>query len=402
MKKILFSIFIFLICFSVLECVVRAIWFMKYKTWDIDCKKTKIFINDPYTGYRLKPGYDARKEFNELCETDLPVIRGTIICYKDRNWRMSHKNDKTFTVNSLGFRGQEIEPDDNSKFIILALGGSTTMGNGVSDDETWPACLEKHLHDKGLINVKVINGGVGGFSSRNELRLFMHYGLKLNPKIVLVHDGWNEISLVWTLKDKWNKKYIGDLAYIAGTNKFVYNTPLLSIRLAYAAASRITNKIASSGFKNNAYSYTASLPLIKKDFWVKDWHENISALKKMAEDSGAEVYLLNYPGLCRKGSNIEEKNLVIRNTRVGNTVNYEFWVEVKDEINKAIKKNNDFRVLDTVNEFTGIKNVDYAKFFLDEMHMNAQGDDLFAEIIAEKLSADQVFLENYDKFLKQK
>jgi hypothetical protein len=56
---------------------------------------------------------------------------------------------------------------------VLVVGDSFTFGDQVSDDETWPACLEATLH-RG-----VDNGGVFGYGAAQALRRAL---LKLNEK----------------------------------------------------------------------------------------------------------------------------------------------------------------------------------------------------------------------------
>ena len=41
-------------------------------------------------------------------------------------------------------------------------------------------------------NVEVINGGVFGWSSENELRRFKNEIIFYEPDILLLHQGWNE------------------------------------------------------------------------------------------------------------------------------------------------------------------------------------------------------------------
>jgi len=63
------------------------------------------------------------------------------------------------TTNSLGLRGKEITLEKPSGYKrILVLGDSFTFGLYVSDEETYPAVLEKLLTGQGH-KVEVINAG---------------------------------------------------------------------------------------------------------------------------------------------------------------------------------------------------------------------------------------------------
>jgi hypothetical protein len=69
--------------------------------------------------------------------------------------------DYELTVNSVGLRGGEIllrRPSNG--YRTLMLGDSFTLGNGVEDDETFSAILERSLSDGGDRIVEVLNAGV--------------------------------------------------------------------------------------------------------------------------------------------------------------------------------------------------------------------------------------------------
>ena len=65
-------------------------------------------------------------------------------------------------VNSLGFRGEEINIDKGDMYRILCLGDSFTYGWGVNIDDSWPKKLETYLRTNGMENVEVLNLGQGG------------------------------------------------------------------------------------------------------------------------------------------------------------------------------------------------------------------------------------------------
>jgi lysophospholipase L1-like esterase len=100
------------------------------------------------------------------------------------------------TVNSHGLRGDEIPPRREGDFRILAMGGSTTWGHKVDDDETWPVQLEGRLHQNGIDRVQVFNGGVSGWGLEQiQLALERRYLEALEPDLVLIFSGWNPPAL---------------------------------------------------------------------------------------------------------------------------------------------------------------------------------------------------------------
>jgi len=95
-------------------------------------------------------------------------------------------------VNAAGVRGPELAPREPGAFRILAMGGSTTWGHKVADDETWPAQLQARLRAAGLPRAEVINGGVSGWGLQQVLIALRTRLLdQLQPDLVLIDCGWN-------------------------------------------------------------------------------------------------------------------------------------------------------------------------------------------------------------------
>jgi len=96
------------------------------------------------------------------------------------------------SVNAYGIRGREVGEKKPGAFRILAMGGSTTWGHKVADDETWPCFLEEKLHDLGFGHVEVLNGAVSGYGLEQIVRALEHRHLRaLEPDLVVVYSGWN-------------------------------------------------------------------------------------------------------------------------------------------------------------------------------------------------------------------
>jgi lysophospholipase L1-like esterase len=97
-------------------------------------------------------------------------------------------DDGWLTINSLGFRGHEIEtPKPPGALRIAVIGDSVTMGWGVGDGETYPAQLEALLRARfpGR-HIDVVNLGVGGYDTRQEVVLLGRNLERLQPDVVLV------------------------------------------------------------------------------------------------------------------------------------------------------------------------------------------------------------------------
>lgn len=103
-----------------------------------------------------------------------------------------------YSQNSLGFRSPERPFVKPAKTVrIITLGGSTTW-DGPTNDQTWPALLEKKLnaHYAGSgSNVEVINMATDGYSSPMSLISLALIGVEFAPDLVISYDGINDVRL---------------------------------------------------------------------------------------------------------------------------------------------------------------------------------------------------------------
>lgn len=101
-------------------------------------------------------------------------------------------------INSLGLRGAEVPAHKAPGEVrVLALGDSMTYGQGVADGDTLPARLELELRalasDR---DWRVVNAGLRGYSTRQELGLLEELGARLQPDVVLLLWYWNDLDPV--------------------------------------------------------------------------------------------------------------------------------------------------------------------------------------------------------------
>jgi lysophospholipase L1-like esterase len=92
-----------------------------------------------------------------------------------------------FAINSAGFRDYErqIPKPENHKRIIF-LGDSTTAGNGVAElSQVFTAKLEEKLNGSSTDGrIEVLNLGVGGYQTLQEVETLREKGLKYEPDLV--------------------------------------------------------------------------------------------------------------------------------------------------------------------------------------------------------------------------
>ena len=125
--------------------------------------------------------------YNNIIQYPLPII----------HYEPNQKTD-TVTINSYGFRGEEFEQEkiDDREYRIFVLGGSVLYGIfATSDNTTIPGYLQEFYNDFTTDrDVRVINAGVNGHESFAETYLIKNKIIDLNPDLIIVLDGWNDLG----------------------------------------------------------------------------------------------------------------------------------------------------------------------------------------------------------------
>jgi hypothetical protein len=100
-------------------------------------------------------------------------------------------------INSFGFRGPAIAQKKSPGGLRIAfLGGSTTFCGEVSSDAmTWPALVQKALHERwpGL-SIDYINAGVPGYTIRSLLPALEKRVAQFKPDIIVIYEAVNDLS----------------------------------------------------------------------------------------------------------------------------------------------------------------------------------------------------------------
>ncbi len=102
--------------------------------------------------------------------------------------------DVLVTYNERGLRDRPILPKAEGEFRILALGDSVTFGWGVPQHEIFTSRLEQVLPGRLQRPVRVINSGVGGYDTVQEVTYFKREGITLQPDLVLLTYVGNDIE----------------------------------------------------------------------------------------------------------------------------------------------------------------------------------------------------------------
>ena len=336
-------------------------------------------IDHPIYGNAFRPGIASQK-------IDFPVFDKFV-------FRSGSKTERVnFSINSLGFRGPEFSPTKKPGTIrIFCSGGSTTAGNSVDDDETWPAVLEIELRQRGY-RVEVINAGVQGWSSYQELLRFEREIVNYQPDILLLHQGWNEefayssqnLGREWqprTVRNMIETRYLysGRRGWLSSTRSllFFYLTQLYHKDFRFNRQMKFSNPERWRCLKQKSYHLA--------------WFDNLISFTRLAKAREILLYSVDYPGLCNFDDASDERELFVNQTRL--TALYaDYQAASKKQIQKMLESVEPIIPrLNAEKELAQIRGQRYLELFLDEVHLSAAGNVALGKIIAGQLANDKNF-----------
>jgi lysophospholipase L1-like esterase len=91
-------------------------------------------------------------------------------------------------INADGFRDRDYEAGKSDAIRIVVLGDSVTFGRGVPLEGTYAKLLEERLNreEPGGLRYEVLNLGVSGYNSRQQLEFYKTKGRKYEPDLILI------------------------------------------------------------------------------------------------------------------------------------------------------------------------------------------------------------------------
>lgn len=113
--------------------------------------------------------------------------------------RFEYYNGAEALINDMGFRGEAVSiPKPEGTFRVVLMGGSTTFGWGVDDDQTIDWYLGRILRERlpGR-TVEVVNLAFDGYDSYQLFERFQSDGEALDPDALIINTGVNDVSYAW-------------------------------------------------------------------------------------------------------------------------------------------------------------------------------------------------------------
>ena len=294
----------------------------------------------------------------------------------------SPEGGKVTHHNTVGFRDvEDFPPKTEAALRIICLGGSTTYGVSVIDNRaTYPAALERFLNGEhqpqGWDRVEVFNLGVGGYTSREVLTTFQRHGLPLQPDVVLIQSGLNDVA------PRLYPDFDCDYRHFRKS----LTLPAQSFLARQAYHSRL---FLTLGWKLNliepfTLQARTQYPMPSADEAAANFdangtdclYENLTTAVELAKNAGARVWMLSQVYLNDpdfESPDPDQRNL----ERL-----YRRGLLEHNKVIRDVCMSIDTGLVDFENVMPRRR-----RFFTDPVHMSEEGNEMKAKLIAKSISS---------------
>lgn len=310
---------------------------------------------------------------------------------------LSHSHDTKQNCQILGaskyndnFIWYNFNENSDNKIRILTLGGSTTDGYfyHISNFKTWPYLLSQ-ICKKNNLNCEVINGGVGGYNTTQELLKYLIYSKSLGKiDYVISLNGINELNTSRDLNRKLKKEYPFQtkIQYLMTTDESWLKQNELKIIL-------FPNVLSFFNFKRN-YDFNYGLnKLINKDemnnfinkrkkenldYNIDIWHENLKNLNTLAESNNSKFLSILQPTM-----GLDDVKIIWRNKGNDHKIYQKFFDNpLRYEVNYFYKEAKEIcNELKYCFDLSGIAKPGSDDLFYNARHHNEKGNYIIANEI---------------------
>ncbi len=275
-----------------------------------------------------------------------------------------------FIVNKWGFRGPYFSKKKPKKvYRIMTLGGSTTLGWKVSDEQTYPRILERMLNNSSNrdMSFQVINAGMYYHNSCHVKHFLKKNYLEFKPDMIILMAGWNDGNKLRNGRIKSEGDYCPKPLFLNNFYSFKFLRYLRSKLRTSPPAKNLGSKVLNKNLK----------------YFEKNFLEEIIEISK---ESGIQVGLVTLPTIMDKSSSIKSLKKLLETTKLNEKeIRYQREVGIKiNQLYRAIAKRhlNVFKI----NSGISFNAEGKGRYFFDNIHPLASGNRVLSFSIYKELN----------------
>lgn len=314
------------------------------------------------------PGFYVACDPFRLCRTSLAIDDPQL------GHVLNPALDHSYRINSRGFRGPEVaEPKPLGEARIVTVGDSITFGWELSEEETtYPGQLQVLMggHGPGGKAIRVVNAGVPRYTSEQVLRLLRERVLDMEPDLVVLCVGWNDLA--FSYERNWRPRISftghGRARYCQGFS------PAIVRAIRHWKGAGDEEAAAADGAPEVKGRARTPDPGALADF-----RANLEEIAALLEERGVGLLVVNLPSVLRRGPmSPTERSLAHRFPEVENLALFE----------QALHDFCDDARASCVRDAFPIEQAGKGPYFYDHCHLNVQGNAILAAKVAQAIERD--------------
>ena len=300
--------------------------------------------------------YLSVSELKKICQDYKSIIQYPLPLV---HYEPDQKTD-TVSINSHGFRGEEFEKEkiNDREYRIFVLGGSVLYGLYATSDNTTISGYLQEFYNEFTTDrdVRVINAGANGHESFAETYLVKNKIIDLNPDLIIVLDGWNDLGAPLEREYK-EPKGIEQLEQYSLVIRKYYKTIHF-----YEFIERVWEKQIG---ENKRYVNDGTADQ-KSELWKSRWKE----ICELGEKENFKVIITLQPIVGAGNKVLADWELRHVEEAAGHAASYNFMRDKLNELETNCAGTEDF---------TNIFDNETGLIYFDYVHMGDAGNRIVAE-----------------------
>jgi hypothetical protein len=292
----------------------------------------------------------------------------------------SQERETVYYINEKGYRGPNFTVEKPEGVVrIMFYGGSSVFD--LWNQEGWPHRVECMLRQSGFSNAEVINAGVPGNASFDQVGRLFSEGHVFTPDYVVLYNSWNDIKYFRSREPLLrNFKPYDDTSdprinYQSFVDHFLSDRSRLYNALRRAYYRWKLNATVEGQLPAGGYSSEIS------ESALNQYRLNIETFVDVARNIGAVPILMTEARLVAK-NNSDSQRARINYDLVKLTHDALYMAFARtDEIIYEVARAKQVDVIDTAELMSGKD-----ELFVDHVHLSAEGSEVVARTAAQHLA----------------
>jgi hypothetical protein len=331
--------------------------------------------------YKIKNG-EWRFRINESSDKGLFILHPYLVGVPRPSVNIDRTNKQgkiiKITHNSLGFRGQEVNlsKKENIKRVV-ALGGSSTYCAGISNDETWPYILGNKLGPEW----EVLNLGVPGYNSVENLIQTALQIEELSPDIAVYYEGWNDMHTIYVknLKSDYSGFHVFSQYGILRLNDLKIGNQSAAIYYLHNFLLKVFTQQEHKKITSTENAFSANPDYRSLSLYGRNLHSIITLCKQF------NITPVMVPQVCNYDILISDKPNPYAWTPFLKEKDFKYVMRFYNDKMKEVASQ------EKVGFVNGVLEINFfPSDFVDKVHFSYSGNDKFATILADFIKSRHI------------